>query len=291
MGITEYYYLVAGLGASILAAVVFAMVTYGRPEFRIARWCAWGAALLFMSISVVWGTTTPEPFWVRASAVGVTAVIVAVGLVETLRFVSKKENEVVITETTKTRPPTLEATDKGKIDATDGTIPGDLPFPFAKASRGGIVNMPGITVTTENGVTTVRPGHANLRFPAPTGEFSELSNIQLKHRAEKMASELRVFHNGHKIDFPSPLDDDQLLEIMQKTARLFEDKYVDINLSLASEMMARIGVFEDSELPESARTGTALVLNKAYAGPQPAVDAAAFLEALAAKLPEESKDP
>jgi hypothetical protein len=175
--VTEFYYLEGGLFFGFLVAAGLTVISLNRPDYRVARRCAWAAALLFGSIAVVWGVSTMEQAWIRIPAVGIAGLIAAISLTEALRFIKNREfpnHPASTSDAPISRRPTLEATNKSVIDATGATIPGDLPFQFGRADNNSVIDMPGITVTTKDGITTVTPGHLNRRFPPPTGEYSRL---------------------------------------------------------------------------------------------------------------------
>lgn len=102
------------------------------------------------------------------------------------------------------RGPTLEATNKSKIDATGAQIPGDLPFQFGRADNNSLIDMPGITVTkTDKGYTVVPSGNVNRQFPAPTGEFASMSVPELRHHIEITVGDLREFQDEFNKNFES----------------------------------------------------------------------------------------
>ncbi len=206
MGVTEFYYLEGGLFFGFLVAAGLTVISLGRPDYRVARRCAWGAAILFASIAVVWGIATVEPAWIRILAVGVAGFIAAVSLTEALRFIKNREFPAQPSVTNVaappiTRGPTLEATGDSIINASAASIPGDLPFQFARAASGSVIDIAGINVTRNGGTITIRPGSAPPRaFPAPSGEFSGLSNFQLAIRAEVISDGLRAFQKRFQED-------------------------------------------------------------------------------------------
>src|ERR1700730_320904 len=92
MGIIEFFCLVAGVIAGILATAGYGVLSLSPADFRISRRCFWAAGLLFLGIGIVWGITTVEPAWVRIPAVGVIGLIAAIGLSEGLRWISGRES-------------------------------------------------------------------------------------------------------------------------------------------------------------------------------------------------------
>jgi len=86
-----------GLFFGFLVAAGLTVISLSRPDYRIARRCAWTAAILFGSIAVVWGITTPESFWIRFLAVGAAGFVATTFLSEALRFVAAREVDSPIT--------------------------------------------------------------------------------------------------------------------------------------------------------------------------------------------------
>jgi hypothetical protein len=79
------------------------------------------------------------------------------GITHVWLFVSAKSRDA--NPKTVPQPATLAVDTNGIIDARDAVIPGDLPFPFAKASGGGMISMSGIVVVDKgNSTFEVRPG-------------------------------------------------------------------------------------------------------------------------------------
>lgn len=91
MGIFEFYYLVAGLVAGIAATVGYGVLSLTPGHYRIARRAFLLASLVFASIGMVWGLTTPESLIVRMIAVGIVGAISLVGLTEGLRWIKTIE--------------------------------------------------------------------------------------------------------------------------------------------------------------------------------------------------------
>jgi hypothetical protein len=189
------------------------------------------------------------------------------------------------------RGPTLEATGGSTIDATGATMPGDLPFQFAKADDNSVIDMPGITVTKQpDGTITVTPGNASRQFPAPNGDFTMLSNVDLIAREESFCKELRAFQERFSADLQKfsttgnkQADDTAFKDLTAPYFSEYKSKYSSTALSLASEFLSRLGTVTVPSM--SARSGGGLVLHQAFAGPTPASDVADFLDALGQRLP------
>src|ERR1700687_1021802 len=111
MGVAEFYYLEGGLFFGFVVAAGLTVISLNRPDYRVARRCAWAAAILFGSIAVVWGVSTTEPAWVRIPAVGLVGLVAAISLTEALRYIKNREfpNHPAPASAI-SRGPTLEAT-------------------------------------------------------------------------------------------------------------------------------------------------------------------------------------
>jgi hypothetical protein len=103
MGFAEFYFIESGLFFGFVVAVGLAVISLNQPDFKVARRCAILAAILFGSIGMVWGVTTPESIWIRIPAVGLVGLVMAISLSESLRFVMKREI-LAVPELPKTNP-------------------------------------------------------------------------------------------------------------------------------------------------------------------------------------------
>jgi len=187
------------------------------------------------------------------------------------------------------RPPTLEATRNSKIVATGAKIPGDLPFQFAKADDNSLITMAGLTVTkNEDGTISVVPGNELLEFPHPTDEFSSLSNSEIKIQLQQVCIDLvdlqeRFFKDSSLFSENNgpPSNEDYNL-LYQKYASEYNTEFSEKVLSLCSEILRRLKrVAPDTH---STTNGARIILRKAFVGPNPASDAAEFLEYLGKEL-------
>jgi hypothetical protein len=222
-----------------------------------------GAAFIFFVASYFWGDLNSKPDSPKVEAPGPAQTM---------------------------RQPTLEATDRSKIDASGAKFTGDLGFPFARADSDSLIDMPNITVTTnkETGITTVTPGNASRVFPPPTGEFSNLSSVELTKRVRIFASELRTFQAEFDKDFFEPNRewpaDEKAKTVIRKYSARYEARFSKEALSIAAESLNRIASVESSSMSGQAQMGSTVVFHGKLVGPNPAVSAAAFLEALSSKL-------
>jgi hypothetical protein len=295
MSVAEFYYLEGGLFFGFLVAVALA-AGLPRPDHRIAKRCAWAAAILFGSIAVVWGVTTTESAWIRIPAVGIAGLLAAICLTEALRFIKDRELPVkpdspeARAPAQTTRQPTLEATDRSKIDASGAKFTGDLGFPFARADSDSVIDMANITVTTnkDTGVTTVTPGNTARVFPPPSGEFMNFSSAELATTVHDFTSKLRTFQDDFDQNFYEPNRkwpaDEKANAVLSKYSALYEGQFSKEALSLAAELLSRIGSVQSASISHQAQMGSTVVLHGKLVGPDPAISAAEFLEALSDKL-------
>jgi hypothetical protein len=151
--------------------------------------------------------------------------------------------------------------------------------------------MPGLVITRrEDGTILMMPGAipVNRSFPPPTGEFSSLSNDEMRDRARAAAASLRDFQNRMETEnrslprLPPPqhgVPDDIFKAFLEKYRSEYNSKFVDQALSIASEIMSRI---EAAAPGTRIQHGGALMLyQKSFAGPRAAVEVAEFLDMLA----------
>jgi hypothetical protein len=187
--------------------------------------------------------------------------------------------------------PTLEATRSSTIDATGAIIPGDLPFQFGKADDHSVIAMPGATVTRkDDGTILVTHGSGPSQFPAPTGEFSVLSNDDLKLEAQKLCESLRDLQRRFNED-AGKLGRNKNGQIAEADYKAIYDRYATeyrttsmlSALSLASEFLSRLK--SATPTTPSASNGARMILYKAFAGSTPASDVANFLDYLGQQLP------
>lgn len=92
MGLAEFYYLAATLVAGIAATAGYGVLSLTPAHFQVARRAFWTSALLFASIGIVWGITTPESAQIRIAAVAIVGALSLVGLTEALRWVKGRES-------------------------------------------------------------------------------------------------------------------------------------------------------------------------------------------------------
>ena len=151
--------------------------------------------------------------------------------------------------------------------------------------------MPGTVVTRrDDGSILVETGKipVNRTFPPPTGEFSNLSNSELRETALALAGSLRDFQNRFDAEnrslprLPPPgvgVPDDLFRQFAEKYSSEYKTKFLDRSLSITSEIMARI----EAAAPGTKiqHIGATMLYHKAFAGPRTALEVAEFLEYLA----------
>jgi cytoskeletal protein RodZ len=121
----------------------------------------------------------------------------------------------------------------------------------------------------------IEKGDQPKQFPLPTGEFRNLSNTELLNRVNSFASDMRISES--KYDF----------EILQNKQDVFNKSFLPIGISLASEIIFRLGKIEiPPNASLSVRLGGNVLLRGMLVGPHPMSAAADFLEYIALKLPQ-----
>jgi len=152
-------------------------------------------------------------------------------------------------QTVMDRGPTLEATDHSVIDATNATIPGDLPFQFGRAEGHSLIAMPGVTVTKNSDGTysVIPPAQTNLSFPAPDGRFSKFSNPELKKEAALISAKFRQAQGEFLAAYQAAANRDEKGQISDEDWRAFsvplDNKYrvdlVPAGFSIVCELLNR----------------------------------------------------
>jgi hypothetical protein len=203
---------------------------------------------------------------------------------------TQRGGDIAPASTQPVRAPTLEATNKSKIDATGAQIPGDLPFQFGRADNNSLIDMPGINVTRTDDGFTVTSGNVNRQFPAPTGEFASMLVPELRRRIQITVSDLRQFQEDFNRNFFEPNrkwpSEAKAKTVLARYGALYDQKFSRITFSLASAALSKIGTIDGSEMSREARDGGNIVYHGKFVGPDPAERAAAFLELIENKLPQ-----
>lgn len=297
MDVASFYYLEGGLLFGFVVAAGLTVISLNQPNYRVARRCAWASAILFGSIAVVWGITTMESAWIRIPAVGIAGLIAAVFLSEALRFIKAREFPS-ISPAPQAAPhgpvegPWIEATSNSSISAKGALIAGNAPFTgrFVRADGGSTVDMDNMVMIGPNAPTA---------FPAPTGEYSKLSNTEFKNRTEGLIQQLRQFQSetDEENPYPSQIDRrsqefwaarNKWKEGNQKKAVVFEAELGPNAKSIASELslrLSRVRSLETINVSPDERLGAQVILQNRFAGPKPANSAANFLNRFLQALP------
>jgi hypothetical protein len=91
MGLAELYYLEVALVLGLVATIGVGVIGFRQPAYHIARACSWIGGALFVSIAIVWGTTTKETPIIWLPVVGIIGALGAMGLVGALRAINFSE--------------------------------------------------------------------------------------------------------------------------------------------------------------------------------------------------------
>ena len=266
----------------------------------------------------MWGFTTDQSWYVRAAVGAALGAFLLAAIPAALRWINAKQAEIEgksdkgaiqvaqpspppqsdqrAKKPATARGPTLEASGNSTIDATGAIMPNNLPFQFARAADGSVVSMPGLVVTdNHDGTYTLNPGGnpVTLQFPSPTGEFSGLTNAELKAREIKAANDLRDFQNRMMAEWRTlPRDPhaagvphDVFTAFSQKYHGEYEKDFLGSARSLASEMMVRIvKAVPGASFP--ATSGMRDLYYGTFAGPRPALEVAEALDMLRQSIPD-----
>jgi hypothetical protein len=92
MRLFDFVLLAGAAIVGVLATAVYGMLALPQGYFRAARACAWGAALIFATLGILWAIETDSVFWIRALTVGVLGAVAAIGLTEALRQIAHLED-------------------------------------------------------------------------------------------------------------------------------------------------------------------------------------------------------
>jgi hypothetical protein len=182
------------------------------------------------------------------------------------------------------RGPTLEATNHSVIDAKDAKIAPDLPFPLARADDHSMVAMGGFQmVKTEKGYE-LRPGTANMQFPAPPPKYAVMANADVQNELHAVAGRLRELQSQYSEELKQTgYDREKWRAVSEKYRLLYEDKFAQQSFDLAAAVLSRVASIQTTG---PANDGALLVFYKKFAGPTPAGNIADFLEFLADHIPK-----
>jgi hypothetical protein len=184
--------------------------------------------------------------------------------------------------------PTFEATNRSEILAKGAGIAGTIPFPLARADTDSKIDMSGMLWISPDAPTT---------FPPPTGEFSKRSNADMRNEVGRIGQELRSFQatfNDEIGKAVNPGNSREALEpyieqrkvIFSKYAQEYYSRFAGPVISIASELILRTKSLDADSISQNANIGAHVILQRKFAGGNPASNAAEFLEALATRLSE-----
>src|SRR5262249_24223094 len=151
------------------------------------------SALSFGSSGIVWSATSEnKSLFVQIAVSASVAAVAAAGLAWGLwELRARAASESPPTGVNQQRRPTLEATNNSTIDASNASIPGDLPFQFERADQNSLIAMQGLQVTKTEKGWEIRPGAANYQFPAPPHDYAILSPLEVRDQLRATADSLR----------------------------------------------------------------------------------------------------
>jgi len=146
------------------------------------------------------------------------------------------------------------------------------------------------TITSKND-TFIKTGQEAFSVPPPTGEFSKLSDAEIKKRVTLLASDIRASENKHNQEISNLLLGNRTLgghELGEESIKLynarnneFKTLFLPSAVSLTSEMLFRLG----GVTTPSNMSGGLILVHGNLAGINPMSQVADFLEYLAEKLP------
>lgn len=85
-----------GIIVSLGISIGFALVGLAPPEFKVARICFWGSALMLGGMELVWATGTEHSILWRIIVGGLIGAAIFILLPEGLRLIHKRESLVAI---------------------------------------------------------------------------------------------------------------------------------------------------------------------------------------------------
>lgn len=187
------------------------------------------------------------------------------------------------------RGPIFDAKGAGsEINAKGMEVAGTLPFSVAKVESGGRVEL---------GNSLWLLPDAPTQFPPRKPQFASISNSELRKLTQSVQTDLNRLQdsldsdlklaapkNHSREELESAMDGQK--QIYGRYNREYEVKFAATALALASELLSRIGGLDVNAVPQEARGGAQIILQRRLAGGQPAASAAAFLKELETRLPD-----
>jgi hypothetical protein len=128
MRVIDLFFLLATVIVGIVATAGYGVLSLHPADFRIAKRCFWAAALGFATIGIVWGATTLEAMWIiRVLVVGLIGGIAAIGLSESLRWVSHRESASTHATTTSSTSNDAETDAQIVFECRLSELPSNVP--------------------------------------------------------------------------------------------------------------------------------------------------------------------
>lgn len=287
-----------------LGALAFGIVPVPPARLRLARNYFLVSCAIFAGIAIMWGITTDYSTWPRVLVVGTLVGLGGVGAVESTRLIMLGQNvkddkdkagvpqvakaAVEVPAPSAEAKPRFTATNNSEINAKGSAFVGTIPYPIGMADGGSKIDMGGALWIGADAPT---------KFPAPTGEFSRLSNSELKKKVQDTCSKLREFEERFKAEtkqVPNRKNNSreeierqygQFREIREKYAGLYgASNFPEIATSLATEILRRTGGIEPSTVSQKAQIGAQVILQGKFVGGEPTSSSAEFLEEIVGKL-------
>jgi hypothetical protein len=198
---------------------------------------------------------------------------------------------------------TFNLADEAVASVQDTTIVGPPPRNFVMARGNASFEMQGGLLVNRD---------APSQFRSPTGEFSDLSNDELRNKESEISEALRALHCEISSEQESILTTQSTCELAKNLDELSERAKLEFRVtfqeksaSLASEMINRIGTIEIPPTPTVApkepfamrtfleekkrvqriQRGMWMLLYRTFAGPDPVPGVSQFLDFVTEKLP------
>jgi hypothetical protein len=221
---------------------------------------------------------------VRVLVAGASTAVIVCGIGGLLRLFLPSFIQIPIAPSSP-RGVSIDTLDSSTTDVTDATIPEDAPFRTYTEGHS-LLAARGLKITeTDKGVWRVDPAQStNLQFPIAPPKYAFMPAPELRGELRANAKELRRFQERFLAEFQQAEDDAKRKEIITTYGQAYEDKFADLSLALASAAIGRI----PSGIPArstSATNGAEIIYYKKFVGPQPAANAADFLDFLADNIP------
>jgi hypothetical protein len=287
-----------GIGLALLSLVpgMTSVPSASHIEFKVSRACAVAAATLFLIKLALWGSEDLTAS--RLALVAVLGALIAVSAAYALHWIGQKEKIVKVDSPAPAPAPSPHQETPRKADDDPAFVLNNSKATFDNPK---IVNDPRGVLQSNNSELEWKGGlvigkNTDRNFPAPTGEFSSLSNDNLRKIIHGFVGELRSFQ---------ATNDQVITGILKRAPHAARDetdrRYADAQnqfeaefrarlrpkaVSLASEIATRTGpVVLPRERWGMVRMGSAVLLYDQLAGPHPVGAIADFFDFLVEKLP------